>query len=96
MNNIGTGIFWYWNATPSPSGIRRQLGAIADAGFECVYLHPLPDNFHKHNFFSGMKCAYLGEKYFDLVRVSLEECKKRGLFLMLYDEGGWPSGSEGR
>ena len=93
MNNIGTGIFWYWNATPSPSGIRRQLGAIADAGFECVYLHPLPDNFHKHNFFSGMKCAYLGEKYFDLVRVSLEECKKRGLFLMLYDEGGWPSGS---
>ena len=93
MDNIGSGIFWYWNATPSPAGICRQLGAIADAGFECVYLHPLPDRFHRHNFFAGMKCAYLGEKYFDLVRISLEECKKRGLFLMLYDEGGWPSGS---
>ena len=93
LSHLGTGIFWYWNATPSPAGIRRQIQAIADAGFACAYLHPLPDRFHKRNFFVGMKCAYLGRRYFDLVQIALEECKAAGIALMLYDEGGWPSGS---
>ena len=91
--NISTGTFWYWNSTPTKAGIRRQLAHIAKAGYSCVYIHPMPDEFHKHNFFAGMKCKYLGEKYFSLFRYALEECKKLGLYLMLYDEGGWPSGS---
>lgn len=90
--NISTGTFWYWNATPTPAGIKRQLKYIADAGFSCVYIHPMPDSFHKHNFFAGMKCKYLGKKYFRLMHIALEECKRLGLYLMLYDEGGWPSG----
>lgn len=93
FEKITTGIFWYWNATPTSSGIKRQLEAIASAGFSCVYIHPMPDDFHKHNFFCGMKCRYLGKKYFSLVRYALEESKRLGLAFMLYDEGGWPSGS---
>ncbi len=88
----GTGVFWYWNATPSENGIRKQLKSIADAGFSCVYLHPMPDAFRKCNFFQGMKCAYLGKRYFELAHIMLDECKRLGLFMMLYDEGGWPSG----
>ena len=90
---LGTGIFWYWNATPTPAGIRRQLAAIAESGISCVYVHPMPDNYCKKHYFVGMKCAYLGKKYFELYRTVLNECKKLGLTLMLYDEGGWPSGS---
>ena len=90
--NISTGIFWYWNADPTQGGIRRQLESIKEAGFECVYLHPMPDSFHKYNFFQGMKISYLGEKYFELTALTLQECKRLGLYLMLYDEGGWPSG----
>ena len=89
---ISTGIFWYWNADPTPGGIRRQLKSIKEAGFECVYLHPMPDSFHKWNFFQGMYISYLGKKYFELTAYTLEECKRLGLYLMLYDEGGWPSG----
>ena len=92
MKKIAAGIFWYWNADPSPGGIRRQLEQIKTAGFECVYLHPMPDSFHKPNFFQGMKIPYLGEKYFALAGVMLEECRRLKLSMMLYDEGGWPSG----
>ena len=92
MKKIAAGIFWYWNADPSPGGIRRQLEQIRTAGFECVYLHPMPDSFHKSNFFQGMKIPYLGEKYFALAGIMLEECRRLKLSMMLYDEGGWPSG----
>jgi hypothetical protein len=92
QKNISTGIFWYWNADPTPKGIRTQLESIKEAGFECVYLHPMPDEFHKWNFFQGMYISYLGKKFFELTGYVLQECKRLGLYLMLYDEGGWPSG----
>ncbi len=93
MSTLNPGIFWYWNANPTPAGIRRQLKSIKDAGFRCVYLHPMPDNFRKQHFFKGMTLPYLGKKYFQMVHAMLEECRSLGLAMMLYDEGGWPSGS---
>lgn len=93
MATLTPGIFWYWNANPSPGGIRRQLTAMRDAGFRCVYLHPMPDSYHKDFFFQGMGTAYLGKRFFELARVMLDECRRLGLTMMLYDEGGWPSGS---
>lgn len=92
MNKISTGIFWYWNATPVPSVMRRQLESMKKANFDCVYLHPMPDGFHKHVFLKGMEIPYMGERYLELARFMLEECKRLGLSMMLYDEGGWPSG----
>jgi hypothetical protein len=92
FKNIASGIFLFWNATPTKRGLARDLKNIADAGFSCVYLHPMPDSFRKHNFFKGMECSYLGKQYFDLAKVMLEECRRLGLVMMLYDEGGWPSG----
>ena len=92
MSKISTGIFWYWNATPVPSVMRRQLESMKKANFDCVYLHPMPDGFHKHVFLKGMEIPYMGERYLELARFMLEECKRLGLSMMLYDEGGWPSG----
>ncbi len=65
---------------------------MKEAGFACVYLHPMSDCFQKHFFFRGMDIAYLGSRYFQLVHVMLEECRRLGLTMMLYDESGWPSG----
>jgi hypothetical protein len=92
FKNISSGIFLYWNSTPSEGGLARHLKNIADAGFKCVYLHPLPDSFHKHHFFRGMECSYLGKRYFELAKAMLDECRRLGLVMMLFDEGGWPSG----
>ncbi|MGN0866389.1 MAG: hypothetical protein ACI4SG_01755 [Oligosphaeraceae bacterium] len=93
METLTPGIFWYWNANPTPGGIRRQLTAMREAGFRCVYLHPMPDDYHKDFFFQGMEIPYLGKRFFALARVMLAECRRLGLTMMLYDEGGWPSGS---
>lgn len=91
--NAMPGIFWYWNADPTPNGIRRQLTQIRAAGFRSVYLHPMPDNFRKSDFKSGMKMRYLGRKFFRLARTAVDECRRLGLRFMIYDEGGWPSGT---
>lgn len=86
--NAMPGIFWYWNADPTPNGIRRQLTQIRAAGFRSVYLHPMPDNFRKSDFKSGMKMRYLGRKFFRLARTAVDECRRLGLRFMIYDEGG--------
>ena len=91
--SLSPGIFFYWNSNPTVAGLKGRLAAIKKAGFACVYIHPMSDKFQKHFFFRGMDVPYLGKKYFDLMRVVVEECKKLGLTLMLYDESGWPSGS---
>lgn len=87
------GIFWYWNCDPSEAMITRQLTEIRDAGFRSVSLHPMPDKFRKRDFFAGMRIPYLGKRYFRLFRFAVSECRRLGLSMILYDEGGWPSGT---
>lgn len=87
------GIFWYWNCDPDERMISRQLTEIRDAGFRSVCLHPMPDHFRKSDFFAGMRLSYLGTRYFRLFRFAVSECRRLGLILILYDEGGWPSGT---
>ncbi len=91
-NRCATALFWFWNDNPTPAGIRRQLNSFKAAGFQAVYIHPMPDSFFKDFFYKGMEIEYLGKEYFTMVRLALEECKRLGLSLLLYDEGGWPSG----
>ena len=90
---MSCGIFYYWNANPTVTGIKLDLKAVKAAGFDFVCFHPMPDEFHKQTFFCGMKYPYLGKKYFTLLKKSIALCRELGLQVMLYDEGGWPSGS---
>ena len=87
------GIFWYWNCDPSEAMTTRQLTAMRDAGFRSVCLHPMPQNFRPSDFHAGMRIAYLGQRYFQHFRRVVDECRRLGLLLILYDEGGWPSGT---
>lgn len=87
------GIFWYWNCDPSEAMMTRQLTAMRDAGFRSVCLHPMPQNFRPSDFHAGMRIAYLGQRYFQHFRRVVDECRRLGLLLILYDEGGWPSGT---
>ena len=41
----------------------------------------------------GMETKYLSPEYFGFVEFAVEEAKRTGLKVWLYDEGGWPSGS---
>lgn len=91
--HLTSGIFYYWNDDLTPARIKADISAMARAGFQYVFLHPMPEKFRKECYFCGMKAAYLGRRFMTLTRVMVDECRKNGLAMMLYDEGGWPSGS---
>lgn len=87
-------VFWFWNTDLSETGIAGQLKEIRNAGFRSVCIHPMPEAFDESHFFrKGMRMKYLGTGYFSRFRFAVRECRRLGLSLTLYDEGGWPSGS---
>ena len=77
--------FWSWNDKLVPEELRRQIGAMQDAGMGGFFMHAR----------GGLEAAYLSEDWFHAVEVSVDEAKKRGMQAWCYDENGWPSGFAG-
>lgn len=77
--------FWSWNETIQTDHIRTQLRQIQEAGLGGGFIHSR----------IGLLTKYLGEEWFDAVRVTIEESKKLGFKVFLYDEDKWPSGFAG-
>ncbi len=77
--------FWFWNDALEEKEIVRQMADFRDHGVEAFVIHPrlgLPKT-------SG----WLSEELFGFMRIALEEARKHGMWVMLYDEGMYPSGS---
>jgi hypothetical protein len=77
--------FWFWNARISAEGIRSQLAAMVAQGIRGVYLHPR----------QGLAQPYLSAAFLDLVQTAIDEARKLGLSVHLYDEYPYPSGAAG-
>ena len=78
---------WFWNNTEvKPAELRQQMDSLKKAGYGGVSILPFGRNF---------KPEYLSEAYFETYRVCVEEAKKLGLTLWIYDEYGFPSGTAG-
>jgi len=77
--------FWFWNDDLDEAELLRQLRAFRDGGMGGVVIHPR----------TGLspQVGYLTPEYFRLVRRVVEECARLGMKVVLYDEGGYPSGS---
>ena len=86
-------LFWIWNGDVTREGIDEQLADFAAKGAGGVFLHPMGENFRLADFIQGINPPYLSDEYFDLVRYAAKQARALGLYLWLYDEGGWPSGS---
>lgn len=65
--------------------ITELLTKLKEAGFGGIYIHPRP----------GMLTEYLSERWFELVRHTVRECRRLGLIPGLYDENSYPSGFAG-
>ena len=76
---------WVWNDELAWPRLREQLGQFKRQGMGGVFVHPRP----------GLMTEYLGEEWFRLWRLSLEEGKRLGLFVNIYDENSYPSGFAG-
>ena len=78
---------WFWNDTKvEKDELVKQMKLHKEAGYGGLSILPFGRNFDPD---------YLSEDYFDVYRTCIEEAKKLGLKLWIYDEYGFPSGTAG-
>ncbi|MBU4211235.1 MAG: hypothetical protein KKD33_01480, partial [Verrucomicrobia bacterium] len=74
--------FWVWNEKQEPEELKRQIAEMHRQRFGGFFIHAR----------LGLKTAYLGDKWFEHVRLSLAEARRLGMQAWIYDDDRWPSG----
>ncbi len=77
--------FWIWNDMMTDEIVISTLHDLASQGIRQVFIHPRP----------GLMTPYLSKEWFRLWGVALEEAKRLGMNVWLYDENSYPSGLAG-
>ncbi|MCJ7446503.1 MAG: hypothetical protein MUO72_02300 [Bacteroidales bacterium] len=78
-------LWWGWDGAMTDTVIRRDLDRIKAMGFRGVMLEAG----------YGMTAKYLTPEWFALIKVAVDEAKKRGMIVWIEDEGKYPSGFAG-
>jgi len=77
--------FWFWNDELTEQEIIRQIEDFRAHGVYGFLIHPragLPKSI-----------GWMSENMIKFMRIAIEEAAKHGMWVMLYDEGMYPSGS---
>ena len=77
--------FWFWNDNLSEKEIDRQLADFQAHEVHAFVIHPragLPRNI-----------GWMSERMIHFMRYAIEQAEKRDMWVVLYDEGMYPSGS---
>src|SRR4030042_4383000 len=77
--------FWFWNDTLKDEEILRQIADFEAHGVYGFVIHPrigLPEN-----------VKWLGPEMIHAMDVAISEAARRNMYVILYDEGMYPSGS---
>ena len=77
--------FWFWNDVLDEAEIVRQIADFEAHGVYGFVIHPrvgLPRDI-----------AWMSDRMLHFTRVAVEEAQRREMFVILYDEGMYPSGS---
>lgn len=77
--------FWAWNGEMTEKKIREHLEKLREGRFGGAFIHPRP----------GLTIPYLSEEWITLWKYALQEAKKQGLKLYIYDENTYPTGYAG-
>lgn len=86
---------WLWNSTITREGIRSQLEEMYAAGIRAFYVIGEPERFRPNSRRTYLKPEYLTDEYLDLLYYAYETGKEMGMYMWLYNEGGFPSGMAG-
>ncbi len=84
-NEFSQAPFWFWNDDLSEEELRRQMEDFQAHGVHGFVIHPragLPKNI-----------GWLSERMIGLMRFVIERAAERDMWVILYDEGMYPSGS---
>src|SRR5258708_2069741 len=76
---------WGWGGLIDRDAIQRDLDGMKALGVYAAIIEPK----------AGMRDPYLSPGYFELVRIAVEEAKKRNMRLWIMDDGDYPSGIAG-
>ena len=79
--------FWFWNDDLTEAELVRQIADFQAHGVDAFVIHArmgLPRSI-----------GWLSDELFRFMRIALTEARGRGMWVMLYDEGMYPSGSAG-
>lgn len=77
--------FWFWNDALSKEELVRQMADFQAHGVHAFVIHPragLPKSI-----------SWLSERMIDFMRFTIEQAAERNMWVILYDEGMYPSGS---
>lgn len=77
--------FWFWNDEPDEAELIRQMDEMQAHGVDAFVIHPrlgLPQHL-----------GWMSRGLLDKMRFAIEQAKSRGMWVILYDEGMYPSGS---
>lgn len=77
--------FWFWNDSLEEKEILRQIADFQNHGVDAFLIHPrigLPHSIR-----------WSSPELFYYMKVAVAEAKRRNMWVMLYDEGMYPSGS---
>ncbi|WP_168122386.1 glycosyl hydrolase [Paenibacillus sp. HB172176] len=77
--------FWAWNKKLDKEQVLGQIDQFPTMGMGGFQIHTRV----------GLDTEYLGPEYMELVKLCVEQAKKQGLLVWLYDEDRWPSGYGG-
>ena len=77
--------FFVWNGEMTEAEVDRVLNDYQSQGIRGFFIHPRP----------GMMTPYLSDRWFQLVRYTVDRAKKLGMETWLYDENSYPSGFAG-
>jgi hypothetical protein len=82
---FSTAPFFVWNGEITEAMIDRELHDFSTQGVHAFIIHPRP----------GLITEYLSPRWFQLMRYTLDQAKKLGMQMWLYDEDSYPSGFGG-
>lgn len=77
--------FWFWNDELKKEEILRQIDQFEKQEVKGFVIHPrmgIPRSM-----------PYLSDEFMEIVKFAVEEAAKRGMQVILYDEGMYPSGA---
>ncbi len=76
---------WVWNDRLTEEQVRGTMRDLAGQGVRQVFVHPRP----------GLMTPYLGDEWFRLWKIALNEAGRLDMNVWIYDENSYPSGFAG-
>ncbi|MBQ6809432.1 MAG: hypothetical protein IJP09_01830 [Clostridia bacterium] len=84
---------WIWNDVLTENEIKKQIDEMYDGGIRCFYIIPEPKSFRPNSMVTNLEPDYLTYEFMEFIRLTADYAEEKGMYMWLYDEGGWPSGS---